>query len=514
MPKIKIINKILSVYKSIWDKFLVLFAVIFVMIPNSPFISPYISRDSGVFLYTGWRILSGELPYRDIWDHKPPLIYYINALGQLIIRDSQWGVWLIEVFSLFIAAFIGFRIIKSALGNNSAIFTLFCWLLTLIVLNQTGNFTEEYALPLQFGCLWIVYKSMRHKFGYWRFILLGILIALSFFLKQTNVGLGCAIILYLSIVRIQSHKIIELLKEISYIFIGFFLITSVIFLFFTVQGAVTDFWKAAFQYNIVYIRTDFFSSFPSTISGLGYLAIGGLLEFSLIGIYFAIRTLIKKDPVNSNWKAIMIIGLLDLPIELLLVNTSGRAYEHYYIPMLPTLAIFSGLAFYEIFKIVKEKTKGVITINFYTIYLMAIILISSFRFYEKKIQFYSNTEYEYSNVVQIIQKMSSEDEAVLMWGAEAAYNFSAQRVSPSKFVYQYPLYTNGFVTQQMIEQFINDVIHNRPSLIIDTKNEFTPFLEFPLDSEEIEKGVSYLKMHYVMKEEIGGWTVYQYIKNP
>ncbi len=36
------------------------------MLQAYPALRPFPERDSGVFLYTGWRILAGEVPYRDV----------------------------------------------------------------------------------------------------------------------------------------------------------------------------------------------------------------------------------------------------------------------------------------------------------------------------------------------------------------------------------------------------------------------------------------------------------------
>jgi hypothetical protein len=95
-----------------WEKLLVLFGALFVLLPVSPLNMPFTFRDSGVFLYLGWRILNGELPYRDIWDHKPPVIFYLNALGLAISGNSRWGVWAVELAFLFAVAFIGYLLIK------------------------------------------------------------------------------------------------------------------------------------------------------------------------------------------------------------------------------------------------------------------------------------------------------------------------------------------------------------------------------------------------------------------
>lgn len=35
--------------------------------------------DSGVYLTAGSQILSGKVLYREVWDHKPPLVHLIKA---------------------------------------------------------------------------------------------------------------------------------------------------------------------------------------------------------------------------------------------------------------------------------------------------------------------------------------------------------------------------------------------------------------------------------------------------
>src|SRR5512143_2942089 len=76
--------------------------ILVVLLLFSPINTPILARDEGVFVYVGRAILEGKIPYRDVWDHKGPLIYYINALGLWIGPNSLWGIWLIE--SVLLAA--------------------------------------------------------------------------------------------------------------------------------------------------------------------------------------------------------------------------------------------------------------------------------------------------------------------------------------------------------------------------------------------------------------------------
>ncbi len=52
-------------------------------------------RDSGEFLYVAQQILHGHVPYRDTWDHKPPAIFYIDALA-LLSGHGLHLLWVVE----------------------------------------------------------------------------------------------------------------------------------------------------------------------------------------------------------------------------------------------------------------------------------------------------------------------------------------------------------------------------------------------------------------------------------
>jgi len=44
-------------------------------------------NDKEISKYAGLVIFKGGVPYRDAFDHKPPLIYFLNALGW---AGSSW----------------------------------------------------------------------------------------------------------------------------------------------------------------------------------------------------------------------------------------------------------------------------------------------------------------------------------------------------------------------------------------------------------------------------------------
>ncbi|MEM3486120.1 MAG: hypothetical protein QXI12_10920 [Candidatus Methanomethyliaceae archaeon] len=103
---------------------------------------------------------------------------------------------------------------------------------------------------------------------------------------------------------------------------------------------------------------------------------------------------------------------------------------------------------------------------------------------------------------------------MLLWGAEAGINFTTKRRSPSRFVYQYPLYMKGYVNEQMINEFLDDIIEKRPRLIIDTHNPKTPLFDFPIQTNAVASKIKQAKEHYQFKVEINGWTIYEWVNIP
>ena len=74
-----------------------------------------------------------------------------------------------------------------------SIWVLIAGLFTLFYVLHGGNFTEEYALPFQFGALLLFFLAERKGYSFWRSFGIGVMIALAFHLRQNLIGVGIAI---------------------------------------------------------------------------------------------------------------------------------------------------------------------------------------------------------------------------------------------------------------------------------------------------------------------------------
>jgi hypothetical protein len=177
----------------------------------------------------------------------------------------------------------------------------------------------------------------------------------------------------------------------------------------------------------------------------------------------------------AHYAPLLWVSLIDLPVEIALASVSGWSFGHYYMLLLPVSAVLVGFFVFVFLTNLRSesivKAPRVETGHLWMLALLfAMCILPLQRMSQvlplrsiKKIQDMPVVETEY------IKTHTREEDYVLMWGAEARFNFLAERLSPTRFVYQYPLYTPGYQTKGIIDEFLNDIRQKRP-LIIDTSS--------------------------------------------
>ncbi len=445
------------------------------------------NRDSGVFLYIGRQILDGVIPYRDVWDHKGPVIYYINALGLLIGHGSWRGVLFLEFLSLFGSVSLGFIVLKKAFGSTPALIGSIAWLLGLVYVIGGGNFTEEYGLPLSFLTLYLFLCSRESHSSLLYIFLIGACFSVTFLLKPSNIGMQLSVVLFLFLTEIPAHQKYKLLKQLLAFSIGTIVITAPVLLYLKWNNALNDFFEMFIRYNSIYSESDWKRKIFSPYSGLKLLSPSGLpLIVSaawIIGIIYAL----KRKELAETRTALIVLALIGLPVEFILSSISGKTYDHYYISWLPVFAVLTG---FFVFQLISNFVPSRITlfereIKVAWIWILAILIfMCSITFV--KILFDLTYVYPYfrknsHSEIAAIQKNLNGTDYLLMWGAETSYNFVTGMKSPTRYVYQYPLYSCIYTTDKMVKSFLDDIEKTHP-LIVDTSstNAYIP----PIDKNE------------------------------
>jgi hypothetical protein len=488
---------------------LLLFSIIFsVLLPYSPSAQSLPSRDSGVFLYAGWRVLNGAVPYLQVWDHKPPVIYYLDALGLWLTPDSTWGVWWVEVASLGLATISAYALLKRLYGLFPAVFISFLWLFSAYYLLAGGNLTTEYAIPFQFVLLWLFYQAEnKARYGWYGFGL-GAVSALLFFTRQTAIAIPIAIGIYLLSNRCYRREFRRLIADAWPILAGGLVVTGLIAAYFAIKSALPAFWETAFLYNFSYVdERDTFDRFNALFQGLNQLENVGLAQIAFLGWGAALALLIfKKERIQKEARALICMAMLALPIELWMVSLGGRPRIPYFLVMLPVLAVFAGFTLWLVFEALLRDIPnyaGAILVVFLVISLGSVFIAD----YSEMAQGFAQPSGDL-NIVTYIRGHSAPDDFVLMWGAEATYNFAARRASPTRFVYQTALYNEK--DKGIITEFLQDILTNKPRLIILRADDKLSDFRFGYRDNDVGGLMDQVKGLYQKPVKVGTWVVLNY----
>lgn len=68
--------------------------------------------DQNIFYTLGRGIIDGKVPYRDLFEHKGPLIYFMHAFAALIDRNSFIGIYFLEVAFFAVTLYYTFKSIR------------------------------------------------------------------------------------------------------------------------------------------------------------------------------------------------------------------------------------------------------------------------------------------------------------------------------------------------------------------------------------------------------------------
>lgn len=242
----------MTLRRGLWPA-LIAVVLLAVLLPVAPRFRPVPGEDPSVYLYVGQGILRGEMPYRDMWDHKQPLAFVLFALAQLITPGSLWGIWLIEAAGLIATVLLADRLLKPAATQPIRALAVIAGLLTLVIL-LWGFSLEELSLPLQMLTLWAFARwlnagSRRGRAG--SALLIGAATGVVFFLKQSLIAAGVAAgaaMLLAWLVRRDRQGWFELLALAG----GFALVAAPVIGWLAAGGALPAYLDAAFAFNLAY----------------------------------------------------------------------------------------------------------------------------------------------------------------------------------------------------------------------------------------------------------------------
>ena len=482
-------------------------------------------KDLSVYIYVAQGIPSGDVPYLDRWDNKGPLTYLLTLAGKMM--GGAYGVWLLGASFLLGSSWFAFKITREAFGLTAALLATTSFLVCFRIVADGGGLTEHYALLFQLLTIYLFFRLSQGnvKRDIPLCLAIGVLGAATFLLRPNLVGLWLTIGLYVAV----QHWILgrrDTLRWMPWFVAGGLAILAVTAISFATFNAWSALWDAVFMYNFTYSDATL-SDRLSVLLDLRRTLMMVSLPLAAgwcIGLYY----LLSGKARGKCYEDILLLGLILLPVETVLVTTSGYGFNHYYLAVLPAVALV--LAFLARFVLnqalvapVLLATALIIPVVYYNLPDKESVYRGFIRIVDKYTHAEEITSDRYSNVAKRVRQLTDPDDPILVWGNQAQIYLQSKRDAPTRFFTQFPLINRGYADQSIRDEFISGVISNRPIVIVDTGDTRLPPLDRQKRSDWLPKGRRYIEpadyrpffalvdSEYESVEEVDGFTVYKLV---
>ena len=344
--------------------FCILSAFVFITIcsKSSPLYSFNDWVDANCYFTVGKSIFKGLVPYKDLFEQKGPVIYFIHALASLISYRTFFGVYLFEVLIAFAFLYLVYKTLELFCGKNAFYIVP---LVALIIYTSPafcqGDSAEELCLPLLMYTVYIALKSVIQKNDITNkeFLLTGIFAACVFWTKFSLCGIYPGWFIPFAIYTLINKKYDQLLKSILFIALGLLAGTLPWIIYFGFNHALKDLFTVYIYENIFFyarfesshhsILTKVVSRILSLVAGFGKFCHTfpiGLLLLITGGFYFYFR----------KWQKELIYIISMFLFAFFFIYIGGRRYAYYGLGLAPFVCL-GFIPFFLVFSSDNEKYK-------------------------------------------------------------------------------------------------------------------------------------------------------------
>lgn len=298
---------------------------------NTP-LGPSIGSDNAIYMTMGTALAKGYAPYTEIFDHKGPLLFILQAIPQAVSGGySTLALFVQQTAFLFVCLLLAGRIAEEL--HAPAWAAQLAYLALIASLTGGGNLTEEYANVFTFAGLLVMLRvfgggrETRRLFA--RACLLGAMTMLCFLTRANNALVLCAMTLALALGLLVCRRFSELLRCAAGFMLGLTAAMLPVGLWLANRGALGASIYGSILHNLMYAETEGVSRVQMLLhSGYGRAAIL-MAALSCVGAL----TFARRAPLFS---LAMVAGAVSAGLAAFV---SHKFYDHYLILGAPLAAL-------------------------------------------------------------------------------------------------------------------------------------------------------------------------------
>ena len=328
--------------------------------------------DANAFFTMGKSMFKGVVPYRDLFEQKGIVLFFIYGLGSLISYKSFIGVFFFEVISFGIFLYYAYKIFSMFFDEKKSIILLplLAVLITASYSFTHGGSSEEFCFP--YLCINLYYfirhfkeKEINNK----EIIILGIMTSIVLNIKYTLLGLFIGTCIFYMIDYFKKKKYKEFIKFCLYYLLGILIVLIPCFIYLGINHAIKDYIDCYFIINITAYgsaKINIFLKLFKIVKGFYYILYKNKIMLLVLGLFplFLFMSNIDKK-IKSKIFYVYLINIFFIYY--------GAIFYRYYVLPIYVFIIISLISIVLILEKYKKKiNKKLIKYSYYIIPIICI----------------------------------------------------------------------------------------------------------------------------------------------
>lgn len=312
-----------------WILTLALSSIVFPAIsPLNPF---YFKSDSSIFFCIGSGWMDGFLPYRDMFDHKGPLLFALYALGELI-WSGKTGTFLLLSLFLSVSFYLVYKMGRLYTSPSSSL------IVTLLYIGSIagilGGYSEDFSLPFIVYPVYLMLQHLRsgkaaHSLPWYTWIIVGACFASIALLRLNNAALVCGFVLSIGLLMLHEKQYFAIMRAAGFFIIGVLVAVVPIASILAYQGIISDSIYASFIYNFKYAAQGLQNK---SLADIARFVLNSLCVWCVIIVGFHLCK--QKQLFKAEY-----LCLTTASIIAILSILPGNGYFHYFTLASPCVAL-------------------------------------------------------------------------------------------------------------------------------------------------------------------------------
>ena len=485
--------------------------------------------DQGLFACFGRWGLEGWLPYRDIWDQKPPGLTHIYALAFALFGTRVQAVWLLEGLVLAAESLLALALARRLWGRWAGLIAALLLFTGLWAPQWQGYWSRAQgelwlALPV-LGAAWL---SLDARADARRALWVGVLIGIAGQFKMPALALAA----------IWPWMWFERRRPMAWIRRGLLLAGGMVlawipaFVYFALRGGLGEFYEAVFVFPRVFHHvTAEFRNWGHVIAWVPRGVWYGI-PTAVVGAGLCLLRLAREKDRLLAW----VLPWLLLPVVVVIIQ--GQMANYHYLLVVPAFAVAAGggIAWLgeELLAAGRRRSLAVAA-------LVVLLLVAFADFgrwvgdaqlqaawahrsgtigrdaYLRRLKQGSFEPALEADVARVVAQLSAPGDSLLVWGLGPGIYFLADRHPVTRFPFHHLFLTGERLSvaigglEQRQREFIERFDRDPPGVILvgrgdlnafEKEDSYAQMIKFDSFRRRVQAG-------YRVEREVGRWLVYR-----